>query len=418
MRKILINGGKRLEGEVTISGSKNAALPILAATVLLSSESVIRNIPSLLDVVTMMRVLRALGLRAEYYEPDTVKIWPNGGVKHVAPYELVTKMRASFFVIGPILARAKLAKVPLPGGCAIGSRPVNLHIKGFEAMGAQVSIEHGFVVAKADELHGGNIYLDFPSVGATESIMMAATLANGITTIENAAQEPEIVDLANFLKLAGANITGAGSDIITIEGVSELKGVEHRVIPDRIEAGTMIAAGAITGGDIRVKGVIPEHLDPFVKKLREAGLSIDFDGHTAHVASNGRLKAVDVKTMPFPGFPTDMQPQLTTLMALAEGTSVITETVFESRFMYVQELKRMGANIQVEEHSAIVRGVGSLSSAPIRAYDLRGGAALVLAALSADGETLIEDNERYIERGYEHLPEKLNALGAKVELVG
>ncbi|MFH0886636.1 MAG: UDP-N-acetylglucosamine 1-carboxyvinyltransferase, partial [bacterium] len=374
-------------------------------------------VPNLLDVVTIIRLLRSLGLRAEFYEPDMVKVWPNGGVKHVAPYELVTKMRASFFVIGPILARTKLAKVPMPGGCAIGSRPVDIHIKGFEAMGADVSIEHGFVIAKADKLRGGKVYLDFPSVGATESIMMAATLAEGVTTIENAAQEPEITDLANFLILAGARITGAGSDIIQIEGVAKLHGIEYSVMPDRIEAGTMMVAAAITKGDLTINNVIADTLDPLIRKMKEAGVDITTNDNSARVKYKGRLKATDIKTMPYPGFPTDMQPQFTTLMALAEGTSIVTETVFENRFMHVQELKRMGANIQVEDRSAIIRGVQSLSSAPVRSYDLRGGAALILAGLSTNGETLVEDTDRHIERGYEKLADKLNGVGADIKLL-
>lgn len=415
MRKALVKGGKKLKGEVTVSGSKNAALPILAATVLLRGESVISNIPNLLDVITIIRVLRALGLKAEYHEPGTVKIVTNSTIKHVAPYELVTKMRASFFIIGPILARMGLAKVPLPGGCAIGSRPVNLHIKGLEALGAEVSMEHGFVIVKANKLKGDRIYLDFPSVGATESIMMAATLAEGRTVIENAAQEPEIIDLANFLNHAGARIKDVGTDTIIIDGVARLKGIEYEIIPDRIEAGTIMVATAITAGDVLIKGVNPHHIESTVSKLDEAGVDVKFEDHSVRVKAIGRIKAIDVKTHPYPGFPTDMQPQLTTLLSLAEGTSVVTENIFENRFMHVHELRRMGAHIKLEDRSAIIEGVPELSGAPVRASDLRAGAALILAGLAADGETLVEDTERYIERGYDGLAKKLNSLGADIK---
>lgn len=416
MRKILIKGRKRLEGEVRISGSKNAALAILAATILLPGKTTIRNVPNLLDVKTIIRVLRALGMRAEYSgsQPNTVEVW-NNNVRHVAPYELVTKMRASFFVIGPILARKGLARVPLPGGCAIGSRPVNLHIKGLEALGAKVTMEHGFVNVQAKKLKGGRAYLDFPSVGATESIMMAATLAEGETIIENAAREPEVTDLANFLSLAGAKISGAGTEEIKIMGVSDLAAVEHRIIPDRIEAGTFMIAAAITKGNLKIKGIVPEHIEVTLRKLQEAGIRVEIAGDEIRVNAKDGVKAVDVKTMPYPGFPTDMQPQLTTLLCLAKGTSVVTETVFENRFMHVHELKRMGAEIKLEGQSAIVSGVPELSSAPIKVSDLRAGAALILAGLAAKGETLIEDRDHHIERGYEGLDLKLEKLGAEIK---
>ena len=415
MKRAIVKGGRKLEGAVEVSGSKNAALPILAATILTQGESIISGVPHLLDVTTIVRVLRSLGLRAEYHEPGTVKIWNNHAIRHVAPYELVTKMRASFFVIGPILARTGLAKIPLPGGCAIGSRPVNLHIKGLEAMGAEVEMEHGFVIVKADSLKGGRIYLDYPSVGATESIMMAATLAEGETLIENTAQEPEIVDLANFLIQAGGKIEGAGSEKIKVEGVKNLRGIKYKVIPDRIEAGTLMIAGAISGSQILVKGVIPGHLESTMNKLQEAGVELEVEGDAIRVKAQGKVKAVDVKTLPFPGFPTDMQPQFTALMSVAEGISVVTETVFENRFIHVHELKRMGADIKLEDRSAIIRGVKELSGAPVRVSDLRAGAALLLAGLMAEGETRIEDLERHIDRGYEKLPAKLNSLGAEIK---
>ena len=388
-----------MEGEVRISGSKNAALAILAATILVPGKTTIRNVPNLLDIKTIIRVLRALGLRAEYSgsQPNTVEVW-NHDVRHVAPYELVTKMRASFFVIGPIIARKGLAKIPLPGGCAIGSRPVNLHIKGLEALGANVTMEHGFVIIKAKKLKGNRVYLDFPSVGATESIMMAATLAEGGTIIENAAREPEVIDLANFLNLAGARISGAGTEEVRIEGVSQLAPVEYRIIPDRIETGTFMIAAAITKGNLKIRGAIPDHIEATLIKLQEAGTKIEVSGEELKVSARDGVKAVDVKTMPYPGFPTDMQPQFTSLLCLAKGTSVINETVFENRFMHIHELKRMGADIKLEGQSAIVNGVTDLSSAPIKVSDLRAGAALILAGLAAKGETLIEDRDHHSER--------------------
>jgi UDP-N-acetylglucosamine 1-carboxyvinyltransferase len=411
MRKALVTGGKRLSGTVSVSGSKNAALPILAATILLHGETTITNVPNLLDIISMIRILRALGLRAEYFEPNIVKVYTNNSIKHVAPYELVTKMRASFFIIGPILARMGLAKVPLPGGCAIGSRPVNLHIKGLEALGAHVSMEHGFVIVKANKLKGAKIYLDFPSVGATETIMMAATHSEGETIIENAAQEPEIADLAAFLNKCGARIEGAGEETIKISGVSKLKSSDYKVMPDRIEASTLMLAGAITKGDITLNGVIEQHVEPIIRKLQDAGVEIGVSGDQVKVKAKDGIRSTDVKTMPYPGFPTDVQPQFTSLMSIASGTSVVTETVFENRFMHVHELKRMGADIQIEGQSAIIKGVKKLSGCPVRASDLRAGAALVLAGLAADGETLIDDVERFIERGYENLIGKLNSLG-------
>ena len=418
MRKIFIRGGKKLVGEVSVSGSKNSALAILAATILLPGKTTIRNVPNLLDVQTIIRVLRALGLRAEYSgsQANTVEIW-NERVKHVAPYELVTKMRASFFVIGPIVARKGLAKIPLPGGCAIGSRPVNLHIKGLEALGAEVEMEHGFVNVKANKLRGGRISLDFPSVGATESIMMAATLAIGETVIENAAREPEVVDLANFLSSAGADICGAGTEEIKIKGVTQLNPVEYRIIPDRIEAGTFMIAAAITKGKVMVKGIVPAHIEATIRKLQEAGVDLKIANNEINVSVKDGIKPIDVRTMPYPGFPTDMQAQLTSLLCLSRGTSVVTETVFENRFRHVHELNRMGAEIKLEGQSAIIQGVPKLSSAPVKVSDLRAGATLVLAALAAEGETVIEDRDHHLERGYEKLAKKLTGLGAEVKII-
>ncbi|MDI6730975.1 MAG: UDP-N-acetylglucosamine 1-carboxyvinyltransferase [Candidatus Margulisbacteria bacterium] len=418
MRKIFIKGGNPLNGEVAVSGSKNSALAIIAASILLPGKTTIRSVPNLLDVKTILRVLRALGLRAEYSasQHNTVEIW-NDDVKHVAPYELVTKMRASFFVIGPILARKGLAKIPLPGGCAIGSRPVNLHIKGLEALGAKVHIEHGFVIVKAGKLAGGRVCLDFPSVGATETVMMAAALAQGWSIIENAAREPEVVDLANFLNKAGAKIVGAGTEEIKIEGVSKLNPVEYRIIPDRIEAGTYMLAAAITRGKVAVKNVIPDHVESLIRKLEEAGVSLKVEENSIEVHLPDGIRPLDIKTMPYPGFPTDMQSPLAALLCLAKGTSVISETVFENRFMYVHELNRMGADIKLEGQSAIIHGVTKLSSAPVKVCDLRAGAALVIAALAANGESLLEDRDHHLERGYENIASKLKGLGAEFKIV-
>ncbi|OGB90804.1 UDP-N-acetylglucosamine 1-carboxyvinyltransferase [candidate division WOR-1 bacterium RIFCSPHIGHO2_01_FULL_53_15] len=416
MLKLLVKGAKPLRGEVMVSGAKNAALPILAATIMVPGRSVIRNIPNLLDVVTIIRVLRALGIKAEYSQsaPNTVNIW-NYQVKHVAPYELVTKMRASFFVIGPILAVKGLAKIPLPGGCAIGSRPVDIHIKGLEALGARVELEHGFVIARASKLRGAKVYFDFPSVGATESVMMAAALAEGETSIGNAAREPEVVDLANFLIKAGAKIEGAGTEEIRVVGVEKLSPVEYSIIPDRIEAGTLMMAAAITKGDLKIRGVIAEHIEATIRKLQETGIQVGIDGETVNIKNDDGFKASDVKTLPYPGFPTDMQPQFTSLLSLANGTSVVSESVFENRFMHLPELRRMGADIKLEGQSAIVNGVAKLSGAPVRVTDLRAGAALLLAGLAAEGETLIEDRDHHLNRGYERLVEKFNALGADIK---
>ena len=419
MLKLSVKGKRRLVGEVKVSGSKNAALPILAAAIMLPGHSLIKNVPNLLDVTTMLRVLRALGIRAEYSleNPNRVDIW-NEQVRHVAPYELVTKMRASFFVIGPVLAVKGLAKIPLPGGCAIGSRPVNLHIKGMEALGAKVELEHGFVIARAAKLRGGRVYLDFPSVGATEAVMMAATQAAGETVIENAAREPEIVDLANFLIKAGAKIEGAGSEKVLIQGGTRLRPIEYKIIPDRIEAGTLMIAAAITHGSLKITGIVGEHLEATASKLSESGVEISLHDDYLTAKTDDGFQAVEVKTLPHPGFPTDMQPQFSALLTLARGTSVVTETVFENRFMHVHELRRMGADIKIEGQSAIIKGVPKLSGAPVKVSDLRAGAALLLAGLAAEGETFIEDRDSHINRGYENIIDKLNSVGAEIKLGG
>lgn len=414
MASLVIRGGKKLSGEVFVSGSKNAALPILAATILLDTNSTIHNIPNLTDIRTMIRVLRSLGIRTEYVEPNMVKTWGTNRIKHVAPYDLVTRMRASFFVAGPILARNGLAKVPLPGGCAIGTRPVDIHLRGFQAMGTEVNIEHGFVELKAKKLKGDKVYLDFPSVGATENIMMAAALAKGTTIIENAAQEPEIVDLAGFLNMAGAKINGAGTNVIEVEGVSNLRGIEYDVIPDRIETGTLVIAAAITHGEVTVKNSKPEHIVPVIQKLKEIGVDLEVEDRDIKIKKGDGYRGIDFETMPYPGFPTDMQAQMMALLSVSQGISIVKETVFENRFMHAQELNRMGARIRIKEHSAIIEGVEKLSGAPVKTTDLRAGAALVIAGLAADGETVIYGTNHII-RGYDRLPEKLLSLGADIE---
>lgn len=402
-----------MSGKVTVSGAKNSALPAIAACLLTSGECVIEGVPDLVDVRIMLDVLAELGVRAEI-GPGSVRIDAREIATHEAPYELVRRMRASFLVMGPLLARVGRARISLPGGCAIGSRPIDLHLKGFEALGAEISMGYGSIEAVAPNgLTGAHIYLDFPSVGATENILMAATLARGTTVIENAAEEPEIVDLANLLNSMGARIRGAGTNVLKIEGVDSLGPTVHTIIPDRIEAGTFMVAAAITGGRIRVENVLAEHLKPITAKLREAGAYVEEEDASVVAGADERLRAVDIKTMPHPGFPTDLQAQFMALMATARGTSMITETVFENRFMHVDELKRMGANIKIDGRSAVVEGVEQLTGAPVKATDLRAGAALVLAGLAAEGETELM-YVYHIDRGYEKLESKLSALGASI----
>lgn len=411
--RLFINGGIPLQGEVSSSGAKNSALPILAASILAKGHYCIENIPPLVDVSIMLKMLNSLGVRAEFSGTNKVKIWNDRKIRHIAPYELVTAMRASFFVAGPILARTGYAKVPLPGGCAIGNRPLDIHLKGFKAMGVNVSIEHGFVQMITDHLKGNRIYLDFPSVGATENIMMAATLADGETIIENAAQEPEIVDLADFLNSAGADIVGMGTSTIRIRGVSELKGTDYQVIPDRVEVGTLMIASAITSGDVTIRNAIPDHIEPLIRKLEECGASIKILDGGIHVKGISDLKSVDIETLPFPGFPTDMQAQFMSLLTVTKGVGVVTETIFENRFMHVNELMRMGANIRVNQRQAIVEGVSKLYGAEVKITDLRAGAALVIAGLIAQGETSVYGLDHLL-RGYHNLPQKLRDLGADI----
>jgi UDP-N-acetylglucosamine 1-carboxyvinyltransferase len=411
--KIVVEKSGPLKGSVRISGAKNAVLPIMAAALLAEEKCIIEDVPDLKDVNVMSAVLRSLGSEVTKLENGSLEIYTPEIKTAEAPYELITKMRASFFVMGPLLARLKNAKIPLPGGCAIGARPVDLHLKGFKSLGVEINIEHGYIEGKADKLVGNTIYLDFPSVGATENIMMAATLAEGVTIIENAAEEPEITDLANFLNKLGANIKGAGTDTIKITGVERLGGTRHQVIPDRIETGTYMVAAAITGGDITIENVVPNHIKPVIAKLRECGVDIEEMDDALRVRSTGELKAVDVTTLPYPGFPTDLQSQFMGLMTVANGSSVVNETVFENRFMHVSELTRMGAKIRIEGHSAVVEGIKRLEGAKVSATDLRAGATLILAGLVAEGKTEIH-NIYHIDRGYVEIESKLTSLGARI----
>lgn len=418
MERLIVKGGNRLVGTVKTSGAKNAVLPIIAASILGTSPSRLDEIPALEDVRTICAVLECLGIKVDASEPHTLKIDSREITSCEAPYELVRSMRASFLVMGPLLARKGYARISQPGGCAIGTRPIDLHLKGFEALGVKIEQGHGYIEASAPEgMTGANIYLDFPSVGATENIMMAAAMANGTTVLENPAEEPEIVDLANYLNQMGARVRGAGTNVITIEGVSELHGVQHSVIPDRIEAGTYMIAAAMTGGDVIIENVLPEHQKPLIAKLREAGALVEEDIDRIHVVGSGRLKAVDIKTLPYPGFPTDMQAQMIAMLSVAEGRSKITETVFENRFMHVVELNRMGANITTEGRSAVITGPAHLTGCTVRATDLRAGAAMILAGLVAEGATEICDIY-HIDRGYEEIAAKLTRLGADIKRVG
>jgi UDP-N-acetylglucosamine 1-carboxyvinyltransferase len=416
LEKMIVRGGKRLTGSVKVEGAKNAVLPVIAATLLASKgKSVLKNVPSLSDVYTINEVLKYLQADVSF-EGDVVTVDATGEITSDAPFEYVRKMRASIVVMGPLLARTGSARVALPGGCAIGSRPVDLHLKGFEAMGATVKIENGYIEATADRLKGAKVYLDFPSVGATQNIMMAATLAEGTTVIENVAREPEIVDLANFLNQMGARVIGAGTEVIRIEGVEELTATEHSIIPDRIEAGTFMIAAAITQGDIFIEDAVPEHISSLIAKLEEMGVQIIEEESGVRVIGPEKLKAVDVKTMPHPGFPTDMQSQMMVIQMLSEGTSVMTETVFENRFMHVEEMRRMNAEMKIEGHSVIINGPAHLQGAEVAATDLRAAAALILAGLVAEGYTQVTEL-KYLDRGYNDFHGKLRSLGAEIERV-
>ena len=414
MEKLVIRGGKPLEGTVRVSGAKNAVLPIIVASMLGTTESVLTEIPKLDDVHTVCEVISSLGVHISQPEEGTLVIDASQLTSTAAPYDLVRRMRASFLVMGPLLARKGRAKISLPGGCSIGARPIDLHLKAFEAMGAVIHLENGDIEASVEGgLKGAQIYLDFPSVGATENVLMAASLAEGKTVLENAAEEPEIVDLATYLNSMGANIRGAGTNVIRIEGVKELHGATHAVIPDRIEAGTFMVGAAMTGGNVYVENALSEHLKPLVAKFKEVGATVEEDIDGIRVIGHKPLRPADIKTLPYPGFPTDMQAQFMALTTICEGTSVITETVFENRFMHVDEFKRMGAKIRIEGRSAIVEGVAKLKGADVNATDLRAGAALVLAGLVAEGKTKV-GYLYHIDRGYDNLVQKLQRLGADI----
>lgn len=410
----MINGGVKLAGSVRISGAKNAVLPILAATLLADGPATIENVPHLHDVTTTMELLGCMGVMVSVDEKLSVEVDSSTIENYTAPYHLVKTMRSSILVLGPLLARFGEAEVSLPGGCAIGSRPVDLHIKGLQDMGAEIDVSNGYIHAKAKRLKGARLVLDIVTVTGTENLMMAAALADGTTIIENAAREPEVVDLANFINAMGGNISGAGTDTITIEGVEKLNGTRYRVLPDRIETGTFLVAAAITGGSITVKDTEPKLLDAVIDKLREAGAKVEVGDDWIKLDMEGkRPKAVSVRTAPYPAFPTDMQAQFAALNTIAEGTATVVETVFENRFMHVQELKRMGADIEIEGNTAIIRGVDKLTSAPVMATDLRASASLIIAGLVATGETEVQ-RIYHIDRGYENIEEKLALLGAKI----
>jgi len=417
MDKFIIKGGNTLRGEVNIDAAKNAVLPIIAATILCAGKSTIKNYPMLLDVYVIIDALRSLGAKIDINRInreliiDTSDITDSG-----VNSDLVRKMRGSFLIMGPMISRFGRFKISFPGGCNIGTRPIDLHLKGFKALGADINLEHGYVEVSAKKLTGAKIYLDFPSVGATENIMMAAVLASGETIIENAAEEPEIGDLANFLNKMGARITGIGTDTLKINGVKALRGISYGPIYDRIEAGTFMIAAAITKSRIKINGVNKEHIKPVVAKLTEMGIDFKFKGQGVLVDGRNELQSIDIKTMPYPGFPTDMQSQMMSLLSCVHGTSVITETIFENRFMHVVELKRMGANIKIDGRSAVIEGINKLNGAEVKATDLRAGAALILAALEAEGETEIFDIH-HVDRGYVEIENKLKGVGAQIKRI-
>lgn len=419
MEQYVIKGGRPLEGEVTIAGAKNAALGILAAAVMTDQEVTIENVPNVRDTRVLLQAIQGIGARVRYIDEHTVAICGgtiNPNTDLCVDDEYIRKIRASYYLLGALLGKYNHSQVALPGGCDIGARPIDLHIKGFEALGAHVDIANGMISVEADELIGSHIYMDVISVGATINVMMAAVMANGKTTIENAAKEPHIVDVANFLNSMGANIKGAGTDVIRIRGVKSLHGTTYSIIPDQIEAGSYMVAAAITKGDVTLHNVIPKHLEPITAKLRAAGCTIQEYDDALRITRTGPLHPLKVKTMPHPGFPTDMQPQMTTLLAIAQGTSIVTEGVWDNRFKYVDELRRMGAKIQVDGKVAVIEGVPALTGAPVHACDLRAGAAMVIAGLAAQGTTEI-DGVYHIERGYETLVEKLSGVGAKIQVL-
>lgn len=416
MDKIVISGGQKLKGKVNISGAKNAALAILPAVLLSDGVCVIENLPSISDITLMCKILEDLGAEVKLLSKGTLQIDPRKVKSGVASYELMRNMRASCYLLGALLGRFGESIVYLPGGCDFGTRPIDQHLKGFEVMGAKCSLDGGMIKVKSKKLVGNNVYLDVVSVGATVNIMLAAVRAEGLTVIENAAKEPHIVDLANFLNCMGADIVGAGTDVIKIKGVKKLSGITYSIIPDQIEAGTYLVAAAATRGEITIENVIPKHLESITAKLKEIGVELTEGTDFVHIKCDKELKKCNVKTMPHPGFPTDMQPQITALLSIVPGTSVVTEAVWDNRFRYIEELRRMGANISVDGRTAVIEGVEELDGAPVKATDLRAGAALVIAGLAAKGTTVI-DEIRHIERGYEEIIEKFQALGANIKKV-
>ncbi|WP_373750077.1 UDP-N-acetylglucosamine 1-carboxyvinyltransferase [Jeotgalibaca porci] len=418
MEKMIVRGGNRLVGTVRAEGAKNAVLPIVAATILASKgKTTLKNVPVLSDVYTINNVLRNINIDIDFNEEtNTVEVDATGNVSWETPFEYVSKMRASIVVMGPLLARLGRARVALPGGCAIGTRPIDLHLKGFEAMGASIKIENGYVEAVAEKLYGARIYLDFPSVGATQNLMMGAVYAEGTTVLENVAREPEIVDLARFLNSMGAKVHGAGTETIRIEGVEELVGVTHSIIPDRIETGTFMVAAAVTNGNIFIEDAIAEHNKPLISKLKEMGVSIEEEGDGLRVVGPKQLRATDVKKMPHPGFPTDMQAQMTIAQLVSQGTSTMTETVFENRFMHLEEMRRMNANFKVEGQTVLLYGNSSFQGAEVAATDLRAAAALIIAGLVSSGYTRVT-NLKHLDRGYYNFDKKLRNLGADIERI-
>lgn len=416
MEQYIIKGGNPLVGEVEIGGAKNAALPIISAAIMTDETVTLENLPDVNDVNVLLEAIGKIGAQVERIDRHTVKINGSTIQECSVDYEYIKKIRASYYLLGALLGKYRSAEVPLPGGCNIGSRPIDQHLKGFRAIGAKVDIRHGSIIAKAEQMHGAHIFLDMVSVGATINIMMAASMADGNTTIENAAKEPHVVDVANFLNSMGANIKGAGTDVIRIRGVQKLQKTTYAIVPDMIEAGTYMCAAAATKGDITIKNVIPKHLEAITAKLEEIGCEVEESDDSVRVVASKRLTRTHVKTLPYPGYPTDMQPQIGVVLALAQGTSIVTESIFENRFKYVDELSRMGANIKVEGNSAIIDGVAELTGARVSSPDLRAGAALVIAGLSSEGITIVDDIV-YIQRGYEDFEGKLRALGGEIEKV-
>lgn len=413
METIIVKKSGALHGHLKVNGSKNSILPILAASLLTKEKCTLHEIPDLEDVHVMCDLLSSLGAKINKINNNSLEIQVENIINYEAPYDLISKLRASFLVMGPLLSRINKAKVSMPGGCAIGTRPVDLHIKGFKNLNIDINVNRGFIQAQTDNITGNNVYLDFPSVGATENLMMVACTAKGKTIIENCAEEPEIIDLANFINSMGGKIEGAGTKTITITGVDKLHGTEYTVIPDRIEAGTYMVAAVLTGGELCIDNVIPAHVQPVIAKLREVGAEVVENGSSVIVRSKGLINSTDIKTLPYPGFPTDMQAQFMLLLSLANGTSVINETIFENRFMHANEFLRMGANIKIEGNTAIVNGLNSLTGTKVKATDLRAGAALILAGLVADGETEISEIH-HIKRGYADIVEKLQSVGADI----